>query len=976
MNLRFLFFLFLIFTPIAAFTQQLNYAQGELLVRLSPDSKIDHIIQRCQSVQRSPTPFSYKQLIPNLNIWQISFDFTQVDQRSLKQDLWLQEAVQQVQYNQFVQDRAVPDDPLFDDQWHHVNSLLNGSPNADLDSDLAWDIATGGLTPFGDTIVIAVIDNGIGLEHEDLVNQRWVNHAEIPNNGIDDDANGYIDDYLGYNSLEDNGDIAGGDHGSSVAGIIAAQGNNQIGVTGINWDAKLMVIKNNFNTTEANVLASYGYAYNMRRAYNLSNGNEGAFVVATNSSWGRDFGQPESAPLWCDFYDELGAQGIVNCAATSNMDINVDAEGDLPTACTSPYLIAVTNVNAFGEKVNDAGYGSESIDLGAFGDGVFTTNENSYGVFNGTSAACPMATGLVGLLYAAPCANLTSIAKDNPQDAADFVIDYLQSGVKENLSLQEITKSGGQVNVYNSLIQMMDDCAECSLPSGFSSEANPQQRQIFNWTAFNSSLAVNIQYRVKGDSSFNTILNVEPPFTLDGLLPCTDYVYQLESICGDTTSSYTELSEFTTTGCCENPTSFTLELQAEDQLFIVWPSVALVEAYTYRYRAIADENWSTTDTISNNFADLTSLQTCTDYIFQVKAICSGVPELEWSEFFARTTGCGICAEGTYCEVSGMSTASEWIESIKLHTTNLKTGNNQGYFSHESSNIVLSIDGEYALIVTPGYSNQALPEQVNVWLDLNQNSIFEANELLLRSPVIKQPWEARLKIPSGTNTGQTKMRITQNWVTDESNPMQIPACGEIAFGEVEDLCVTISEQQNPCTDSVDDLMIVSTDLSSAILTWSEVGDASEYLLQYREFGEAQYDSLYTTQNQVIINGLEVCLLHEVMVTSLCNGFPSAPSLPILFDTECNPLDDVAELYAPTYTVLQNPFHDEVHVQFDDALQTQTVQLFTIDGRLISPLQTSVATDQLHIRQLGNLSPGIYILRVQTSVGMIIIKLVKA
>ena len=118
-------------------------------------------------------------------------------------------------------------DELFDEQWHHLNLLLNGNPEADLDSDLAWDISTGGLTPQGDTIVIAVIDNGIASGHPDLKDRIWINHNEIPFNGIDDDQNGYVDDHLGYNTIEENGNIQGtANHGTSVAGIIGATGNN------------------------------------------------------------------------------------------------------------------------------------------------------------------------------------------------------------------------------------------------------------------------------------------------------------------------------------------------------------------------------------------------------------------------------------------------------------------------------------------------------------------------------------------------------------------------------------------------------------------------------------------------------------------------------------------------------------------------------------------------------------------------------
>jgi len=101
-------------------------------------------------------------------------------------------------------------------------------------------------------------------------------------------------------------------------------------------------------------------------------GAEGAFVVAVNSSWGTDFGQPADAPLWCALYDSLGTYGVLSCAATANNNTNVDTMGDLPTACPSDYLISVTNTNSSDVKVNSAGYGVVTIDLGAPGNQIYS----------------------------------------------------------------------------------------------------------------------------------------------------------------------------------------------------------------------------------------------------------------------------------------------------------------------------------------------------------------------------------------------------------------------------------------------------------------------------------------------------------------------------------------------------------------------------------------------------------------------------
>jgi hypothetical protein len=140
----------------------------------------------------------------------------------------------------------------------------------------------------------------------------------------------------------------------------------------------------------------------MRQRYNQTNGAEGAFVVATNSSWGINNGNPANAPLWCAFYDTLGAYGILNAGATANAQINVDVSGDLPTGCISDYLISVTATNN-NDVRTFSGFGANTIHLGAPGEAVRTTSGSSnYTTTDGTSFATPMVAGAIAL-FASLC---------------------------------------------------------------------------------------------------------------------------------------------------------------------------------------------------------------------------------------------------------------------------------------------------------------------------------------------------------------------------------------------------------------------------------------------------------------------------------------------------------------------------------------------------------------------------------------------
>lgn len=445
------------FSVGCAFGQQdKNWVNGEVLVQLVPNTDVNNLIRKFNEIDLD----NPKLVSKHVNIWKFSYDQSVAEIDEAIDLLYSDMGVITAQRNHILKHRATPNDAQYGQQWQYFQ--VN---DRDIDADEAWDVTTGGAMATGEEIVVCVIDDGAQMNHPDLVDNLWTNANEIPGNNIDDDGNGYIDDVDGWNTYDDNDDVAHSfweTHGSPVAGIVGAKGNNGTGVAGVNWDVKLMIVKGGGD--EADAIAAYSYALENRKLFNETDGQMGAFVVATNASWGVDYGQASQAPLWCAMYDTLGNHGVLSAGACPNINLNVDTQGDLPTQCPSDYLIAVTNTNQSDVKVNSAGYGINSIDLGAPGEGAHTVSVGSgYSGFGGTSGATPHVTGTIALLYSVPCLNFANLAKSHPKIAAEQVRDFILNGVDPNSSLDGITATGGRLNVNNAVQNLVNECTTLNL---------------------------------------------------------------------------------------------------------------------------------------------------------------------------------------------------------------------------------------------------------------------------------------------------------------------------------------------------------------------------------------------------------------------------------------------------------------------------------------------------------------------------------
>ena len=344
-------------------------------------------------------------------------------------------------------DRQTPDDPLYGEQW--ALPAIH-APNF-------WDRTTGGPLPGGYQPVVAVMESGMAVQHPDLAPSIWHNPAEIPGDGIDNDLNGYIDDYTGWNTATNNDQHSYDAHGTQVAGIIGAKGNNSLGITGIGWDVRILPIsfsKSNISS----YFKAFDYMITQRRLFNETNGQAGAFIVAVNESFGKDFARPGDDPkfeLWCEYMDSLGAVGILTVAATSNnTNVNVDEQGDMPTTCPQDFLIAITSISQDGTRYG--AFGPENVDLAAPGINIRSTyGPDAYANFDGTSAATPHVAGAIALIYSFPCQNWSNYVKQHPADAALQVKQWLLNNTRPLPALANRTKSNGTLDLLG-VIEELD----------------------------------------------------------------------------------------------------------------------------------------------------------------------------------------------------------------------------------------------------------------------------------------------------------------------------------------------------------------------------------------------------------------------------------------------------------------------------------------------------------------------------------------
>jgi len=317
---------------------------------------------------------------------------------------------------------VLPHDPQFSDQWALSNDgQRGGKQGADISAPLAWATTTG-----SDKVVVAVLDSGVDYRHDDLANNMWVRPANMA--PYHDDDLGTLDDINGFDAIDNTSDpMDENGHGTHCAGIIGAEGSNDIGIAGVNWNVRIMPLKfmnaGGFGTTK-DAIEAINYVIERKKA--------GVNVRIISASWG----STQKSRALEDIIRKAYEEGILFVAAAGNANTNNDRNPHYPSSYNVPNVVSVAALDRNDQLASFSNYGPKSVVIAAPGVDILSTwLGNEYEEKSGTSMATPVVAGVAALILA-----------HEPGLSVDELKKKLLTSVDKLDSLNGKVTSGGRIN--------------------------------------------------------------------------------------------------------------------------------------------------------------------------------------------------------------------------------------------------------------------------------------------------------------------------------------------------------------------------------------------------------------------------------------------------------------------------------------------------------------------------------------------------
>lgn len=432
------FFFCLLFVPVGCLAEaEIRVVRGQYLIKLNGAST------RSTTNPAHEEPFRLVSLLSTLGARSANEDVSVLDETKVENDCEsIRADIGELSYcepNVLWTTSAVPNDPKYD-------ALYAASK---LKLPEAWALQSG-----SPSVLIAVLDTGVDYTHEDLSDNIWVNQLEIPNNGLDDDGNGYVDDLYGIDTFNaDTDPLDDHGHGTHVAGTIGAVGSNNVGVTGVNWNTRIMALKflgSNGSGSTLNAVTAIDYAI-----------DHGVDVI--NASFGGGF---YSQALY-EAVERAEKAGVLFVAAAGNSNQNNDLKPQYPSGFTLSNVVAVAASDQDDDRAWFSNYGENTVHVTAPGANILSTlPQNKYGLLSGTSMAAPQVSGIAGLVFS-----------EYPHYSPEQVKYLMMNSSHVMESLVGVSQSSGRVDAEAAILLGKD--AENTLP-GKGGTKPPEQVQPGN----------------------------------------------------------------------------------------------------------------------------------------------------------------------------------------------------------------------------------------------------------------------------------------------------------------------------------------------------------------------------------------------------------------------------------------------------------------------------------------------------------------